>query len=128
MLTIALFAACKGNVSNSEKEATRSCINEAIVIANDMIGGKQVDFMTFCDKVEFRNDNVYYYYTIDESYASISDVRNNINSIKEKVEMTFDTNPEAKELAEMVAKLNGKFVYKYTGDQSGESASFEIRP
>lgn len=128
MLAIALFAACKGNVSESEKDAARMYIGDAIEVANDMIGGKQIDFMTYCDMVEFRNDNVYYYYTVDEDYATMDHIRNNIDVIKEQAERVFDNDQSAKEVADMLAKLNGKFVYRYTGNKSGETASFEIKP
>lgn len=128
MLTVALFAACKGNVSESEKDAARMYIGDAIEVANDMIGGKQIDFMTYCDMVEFINDNVYCYYTVDEDYTTMDNIRNNINVVKEQLEQYFDINQDAKELSDMLAKLNGKFVYRYTGNKSGEQVSFEIKP
>ena len=124
MLAFTLFTAC----DDSKKESIRTEIKEAIKITNELIGGKQMDYMTVCDKVEFRNDNVYYYYTFDESYASVEDVRNNINVIKNQTEMTMENNKDAKELAEMIAKIDGKFVYTYTGNMSGRSVSFEIIP
>ena len=94
MLAFTLFTAC----DDSKKESIRTEIKEAIKITNELIGGKQMDYMTVCDKVEFRNDNVYYYYTFDESYASVEEVRNNINVIKNQIEMTMENNKDAKEL------------------------------
>lgn len=128
MLTVALFAACKGNVSESEKDAARMYIGDAIEVTNNILGGEQIDFMTYCDMVEFRNDNVYYNYTVDEDYTTMDNIRNNINVVKEQLEQHFDNNQDAKELSDMLAKLNGKYVFRYTGNKSGEQVSFEIKP
>ena len=79
---------CGGDNKNvaieSEKKEARDFLKQDAVATNNILAGKQIDFVTVCDQVKFVNDEIHYYYTIDESQITIDMIEQNAEELKKK--------------------------------------------
>jgi hypothetical protein len=101
-------------------------LRNEISFANDQLTGMQMDYATISDGCNFMNDNVYYYYTIDEDYINISDMIANEREIKRNLRSTLESMPETEALIQNLKKINGNIIYQYTGDITGKTAQFVL--
>lgn len=119
------------SASNSDgtdaKTEAREFLRLAMREANTLMSGKAVDYMTTCDKIEFRNDIVYYYYIIDESQVTIETLRGLKDTMKQNITTTLYNTPDAAILIEKLEIIGGKIIYVYTGDISEESTSISLQ-
>lgn len=119
------------SASNSDgtdaKTEAREFLRLAMREANTLMSGKAVDYMTTCDKIEFRNDIVYYYYIIDESQVTIETLRGLKDTMKQNITTTLYNTPDAAILIEKLEIIGGKIIYVYTGDTSEESTSISLQ-
>lgn len=110
-----------GSSSQDNREEARSFLRSSMTAANELMSGKEVDVMTICDRIEFRDDNVYYYYTIDESQVSIATLRSMQDTMRENIRNNLENTAGTDLITDRLEILHGKIVYIYTGNQSGES-------
>ena len=119
------------SASNSDgtdaKTEAREFLRLAMREANTLMSGKAVDYMTTCEKIEFRNDIVYYYYIIDESQVTIETLRGLKDTMKQNITTTLYNTPDAAILIEKLEIIGGKIIYVYTGDISEESTSISLQ-
>ena len=119
------------SASNSDgtdaKTEAREFLRLAMREANTLMSGKAVDYMTTCEKIEFKNDIVYYYYIIDESQVTIETLRGLKDTMKQNITTTLYNTPDAAILIEKLEILGGKIIYVYTGDVSEESTSISLQ-
>lgn len=125
MLLLVTLVACN-QPSEREKANAREFLRNEISFANDQLTGMQMDYATISDGCNFMNDNVYYYYTIDEDYINISDMIANEREIKRNLRSTLESMPETEALIQNLKKINGKIIYQYTGDITGKTAQFVL--
>lgn len=116
-----------GSVSQDRREEARTFLRTSLSAANELMGGSQVDYMTTCDRIEFRNDNAYYYYTIDESQISIATMRSMQDTMRENIRNNLENAAGSELITDRLAILHGKIIYTYTGNQSGESFSISLQ-
>lgn len=116
-----------GSSQHDRKEEARSYLRLGMAEANSQMSGKKVDHITTCDKIEFKNDNVYYYYIIDESQMSITELRGMKDTIKESIINTLNNTPGTEVLIEQLEILHGKIIYVYTGNRSEESFTISLQ-
>ena len=119
-------SASNSNGTDAKTEA-REFLRLAMREANTLMSGKAVDYMTTCEKIEFKNDIVYYYYIIDESQVSIETLRGLKDTMKQNITTTLYNTPDAAVLIEKLEILGGKIIYVYTGDVSEESTSISLQ-
>ena len=119
------------SASNSDgtdaKTEAREFLRLAMREANTLMSGKAVDYMTTCEKIEFKNDIVYYYYIIDESQVTIETLRGLKDTMKQNITTTLYNTPDAAILIEKLEIIGGKIIYVYTGDISEESTSISLQ-
>lgn len=119
------------SASNSDgtdaKTEAREFLRLAMREVNTLMSGKAVDYMTTCEKIEFRNDIVYYYYIIDESQVTIETLRGLKDTMKQNITTTLYNTPDAAILIEKLEIIGGKIIYVYTGDISEESTSISLQ-
>lgn len=116
-----------GSSSQDSREEARSFLRSSMTAANELMSGKEVDVMTICDRIEFRDDNVYYYYTIDESQVSIATLRSMQDTMRENIRNNLENTAGTDLITDRLEILHGKIVYIYTGNQSGESFRISLQ-
>lgn len=116
-----------GSSSQDSREEARSFLRTSMTAANELMAGKLVDEMTTCDRIEFRNDNVYYYYIIDESQISIATLRSMQDTMRENIRNNLENTAGTDLITDRLEILHGKIVYIYTGNQSGESFRLSLQ-
>lgn len=116
-----------GSSSQDSREEARSFLRTSMTAANELMSGKEVDVMTICDRIEFRDDNVYYYYTIDESQVSIATLRSMQDTMRENIRNNLENTAGTDLITDRLEILHGKIVYIYTGNQSGESFRISLQ-
>lgn len=120
-------SSASNNSSADAKTEAREFLRLAMREANTLMSGKEVDYMTTCEKIEFRNDIVYYYYIIDENQVSIETLRGLKDTMKQNITTTLYNTPDAATLIEKLEILGGKIIYVYTGNISEESTSISLQ-
>ena len=85
----------------------------------------EVDYMTTLVSCEFDGQDLIYEYEVDEDYASISELRENENIIREGIESNLEK-PETQELQEKLREIGGKMIHKYIGNETGEVITIVI--
>lgn len=117
MLAAMLLAACNGP---SKEEARRHLAQEAKAGNEEM---KKQDFTqaTVCTGITFENDNLYYNYTIDERYTSMSVFRNNREKLKNDIETALATAAGIQDIKRSLKILDGKMIYTYRGSISNDT-------
>lgn len=117
MLAAMLLAACNGP---SKEEARRHLAQEAKAGNEEM---KKQDFTqaTVCTGITFENDNLYYNYTIDERYTSMSVFRNNREKLKNDIETALATATGIQDIKRSLKILDGKMIYTYRGSISNDT-------
>ncbi len=116
-----------GSSSQDSREEARSFLRTSMTATNELMSGKEVDVMTICDRIEFRDDNVYYYYTIDESQVSIATLRSMQDTMRENIRNNLENTAGTDLITDRLEILHGKIVYIYTGNQSGESFRISLQ-
>lgn len=113
-------------VASQKEEEARKFIQEKIRLEKETVVGKQIDYLTRYDDCEFRNDNIYYYYTIDESYVTISQMKEIENSIREELKYNFNSISSFGLLKEKLKILNGNIYCIYRGNYSQDIFTITI--
>ena len=84
-ISFLLLVSCGGDnkkvASESEKKEAREFLKQDAVATNNILAGKQIDFVTVCDQVKFVNDEIHYYYTIDESQITMDRIEQNAGEL-----------------------------------------------
>ena len=111
---------------NEEKRGMRELLSTTFEFVNNQMAGMSVDEATVCDSCAFKNDRVYYYYTIDEEVLSISQLKEEKNLRTAAIKYTIDNNPDMAVLVDMIDKLDGGFSYYYKGRITGEVVCIDI--
>ena len=128
-LSLMFMISCGGSkqkASENEMAEARELIKVAIEAADEMLRGKQIDFMTVCDGAEFVNDEIHYYYTIDEDYATIDVLKASADDIKETQKATLESMASTKELISQLETVGGSLTFHYKGNYSGETVSVMV--
>lgn len=111
---------------NEEKKGIRELLSTTFEFVNNQMAGMSVDEATVCDSCAFKNDRVYYYYTIDEDVLSISQLNQEKSVRKATIKYTIDNNPDMAVLVDMIDKLDGGFSYYYKGSITGDVVCIDI--
>ena len=104
-LSLIFMISCGGSkqkASENEMAEARELIKAEVEVADELLRGEQIDFMTVCDGAEFVNDEIHYYYTIDEDYATIDVLRASADDIKENQREALESMPSTKELIRLL--------------------------
>ena len=128
-LSLILMISCGGSkqkASENEIAEARELIKAEIEAANELLRGKQIDFMTVCDGAEFVNDEIHYYYTIDEEYVTIDALRASVDDVKETQKEVLKSIPSTKELISLLEIVGGSLTFHYEGDYSGQRVSITV--
>ena len=128
-LSLMFMISCGGSkqkASENEMAEARELIKVAIEAADEMLRGKQIDFMTVCDGAEFVNDEIHYYYTIDEEYVTIDALRASVDDVKENQRAALESMPSTKELISLLETVGGSLTFHDKGDYSGETISITV--
>ena len=86
----------------------------------------QIDFATKSDGCEFKDDIFHYYYTVYEEYVTIEALEACKEERKEAIIGFLESSEEAKEMIRLMRSINGKFIYHYTGSESGKCSDIII--
>ena len=122
-LSLIFMISCGGSKQKSE---ARELIKAEVEAADEMLRGEQIDFMTVCDGAEFVNDEIHYYYTVDEDYATIDVLKASADDIKENQREALESMPSTKELISLLETIGGSLTFHYKGDYSGETISITV--
>ena len=123
LAAVVMFSCGPGN---EEKKGIRELLSTTFEFVNNQMAGMSVDEATVCDSCAFKNDRVYYYYTIDEDVLSISQLNQEKSVRKATIKYTIDNNPDMAVLVDMIDKLDGGFSYYYKGSITGEVVCIDI--
>lgn len=117
IVSILMLTAC----GELKKEATRKQLAVASQVANLTLKGKIIDTGIVCEGCEFKDDNLTYYYTLDEKTISIESLKETeellIEGHKEELKQIVIGNDFFKQLGE----IEGTVTFHYTGNISGEN-------
>ena len=122
-LSLIFMISCSGS---KQKAEARELIKAEVEAADEMLRGEQIDFMTVCDGAEFVNDEIHYYYTVDEDYATIDVLKASADDIKENQREALESMPSTKELISLLETIGGSMTFHYKGDYSGETISITV--
>ena len=122
-LSLIFMISCGGS---KQKAEARELIKAEVEAADEMLRGEQIDFMTVCDGAEFVNDEIHYYYTVDEDYATIDVLKASADDIKENQREALESMPSTKELISLLETIGGSMTFHYKGDYSGETISIMV--
>ena len=128
-LSLILMISCGGSkqkASENEKAEARAFIKSEVENADKILRGKQIDFMTVWDSAIYVNGDIHYYYTLDESYATIESIRGKVDEIKEKQKAMMESVPAGKELVSKLELINADMTYHYKGNLSGDELSITV--
>ncbi len=128
-LSLILMISCGGSkqkASENEIAEARELIKAEVEAANELLRGEQIDFMTVCDGAEFVNDEIHYYYTIDEEYVTIDALRASVDDVKETQKEALKSIPSTKELISLLEIVGGSLTFHYEGDHSGQRVSITV--
>lgn len=112
--------------SESEKKEAREFLKQDAVATNNILAGKQIDFVTVCDQVKFVNDEIHYYYTIDESQITMDRIEQNADELIKNARSMFNARDDLKKYISLLEVINGKLIYHYKGNTTGESVAIEV--
>lgn len=114
LLLVVAIAAISCNRSESVLYATRVQIeNQCPMVVDEITTLKNVSYNI--------NDQFFIYnYTIDESKCPMSVIKDQIDQIAENIKSTI-SNPLNKEFLEACINANVSIMYKYNGNESGET-------
>lgn len=116
-----------GDANKKERKELRSLLTSTFEITNEQMQGMVIDEITTCDGCEFKNDRIYYYYTINEAYLPISQMKAETSVRRDAIKSAIDNNGEMLVLVDMLKKLDdGGFTYIYKGNTTGESVTIDI--
>lgn len=124
MLSALIMTACGS--SNSEKEQARRMLAAEAIATNNQLQGMQIDFATKSDGCEFKDDIFHYYYTVYEEYVTIEALEACKEERKEAIIGILESSEETKEMIRLMRSINGKFIYHYTGSESGKCSDIII--
>ena len=129
VFSIMLLASCgggKAKVTESDKAEAREMLRTELEYANNTLAGKQVDYATFCDGCEFYNDEAHYYYTVNEDYITIQQLKDNVGEFKKRQKEMIKIMPATKELCRLLEMIDGRIIFHYTGDYSGQTVMITL--
>ena len=124
MLSALIMTACGS--SNSDKEQARRMLAAEAIATNNQLQGMQIDFATKSDGCEFKDDIFHYYYTVYEEYVTIEALEACKEERKEAIIGFLESSEETKEMIRLMRGINGKFIYHYTGSESGKCSDIII--
>lgn len=124
MLSALIMTACGS--SNSDKEQARRMLAAEAIATNNQLQGMQIDFATKSDGCEFKDDIFHYYYTVYEEYVTIEALEACKEERKEAIIGFLESSEETKEMTRLMRSINGKFIYHYTGSESGKCSDIII--
>lgn len=124
LLAVLVLAACSPQ-DNARSNARRD-LQAAIEEANKLMKGKRVDYCTTVEKCEFKDDNVHYYYIIDENHIDMDLFEGIKEEVKAAAYETFAKAPDAEEVFKLLEIINGDIILHYKGDQSGKTVTIEL--
>lgn len=129
-ISFLLLVSCGGDnkkvASESEKKEAREFLKQDAVATNNLLAGKQVDFVTVCDQVKFVNDEVHYYYTIDESQITMDMIEQKAGELKTNARSMLNSRDDTKKYISLLEVINGKLIFHYRGNTTGESVAIEV--
>lgn len=129
-ISFLLLVSCGGDnkkvASESEKKEAREFLKQDAVATNNLLAGKQVDFVTVCDQVKFVNDEVHYYYTIDESQITMDMIEQKAGELKTNARSMLNAMDDTKKYISLLEVINGKLIFHYRGNTTGESVAIEV--
>ena len=128
-LSLIFMISCGGSkqkASENEIAEARELIKAEVEAADELLRGEQIDFMTVCDGAEFVNDEIHYYYTIDEEYVTIDALRASVDDVKETQREALESMSSTKELISLLETVGGSLTFHYKGDYSGETISITV--
>lgn len=108
---------------DNEIQEAKDFLREA---AEEVETPMEVDYMTILISCEFDGNNIVYDYIVDEDHATISELRDSEDEIRESIESNLKKTEEVREMVKNLKKIGGKVIYKYYGNHSGEKIVFEI--
>lgn len=124
MLSALIMTACGS--SNSDKEQARRMLAAEAIATNNQLQGMQIDFATKSDGCEFKDDIFHYYYTVYEEYVTIEALEACKEERKEEIIGFLESSEETKEMTRLMRSINGKFIFHYTGSESGKCSDIII--
>lgn len=143
LLGVLLFSSCgikdvkeriaraKEDRYNVEREASDNDIQEAKDFLRRAAKGvdtpMKVDYMTILISCEFDGNNIVYEYIVNEDYATISELKESEDDLRESIEDGLKKE-SVQEMINNLNKIDGKVIYKYYGNHSGEKIVIEIEP
>lgn len=122
LLTVFIMVAC----DSAEKEKARTFLEAEAKAAHSQLAGKQIDMATTVDRCEFTNDNIYYYYIVDENKVSIENLEANRKVIEDNTRSVLENMPATKPLIDNLKILDGKVIYQYKGSDTGKTMEIEL--
>lgn len=140
LLSLVLFVSCANRDEQSSKSSdskeNKSSSSEAVLEAKEKLEEEtslfnqslpqQVDEITTCVSCKFDGKDVIYEYVVDESYATISQLKNNKDVLRSNLKSIWDEYPAMKEMKKRLQTVGGKVVYKYSGSDTGEKMVINI--
>ena len=107
---------------NENKNAAREALKNEITATNKMLSGRNVDIATVYEKAEFFNDEIHYYYIINEEYIDIQLIRDSRKERETALKEMWETNPALKVTTGYIKTISGKVFYHYKGCITGKEA------
>ncbi len=127
LAAVMLFSCDTVSKEEKEKNEIRSLLTTTFEVTSKEIQGMVIDDITVCDSCVFKNDRIYYYYTINEEYLPISQIEAESSTRKDMIKSTLEGNSEMVPLIDMLKKLgNGGFNYIYKGNATGATHTITI--
>lgn len=117
---------CSYGANNKEKNEVRVYLGMVFEQVGKSLQGMVIDSITVCDSAVFKNDRVYYYYTINEEYLPISQMEAEKSLRRDAVKSSINGNNDMLFLVDMLKRLDGGFTFVYRGNATGNVVSFDI--
>lgn len=114
-------------ITKEEIDKTKESLKLEAKVADKLLAGKEIDFMTKALSAQFDGTNMVYTYEIDEDYATIDQLRDlKKEELKNFLKTNLDNSPEFAETKENLIKINGKVIYNYIGNTSKKVLTITI--
>lgn len=110
-----------------DKETARELLKQEIEATNNLLNGQQIDVATVSDGCHFCGDVIHYYYTVDETYLTIEAMSKNSARIKQNQKEMFKANVYVQEMLGWLRAVDGKILFHYLGNITGERLVIEIK-
>lgn len=112
--------------AQADKKFAKIALTVEAQQADNLMKGRQVDYITTCISCVFDGKDLIYNYEIDEDAASLSDIDSEM--IKASLLESWKTMPQLSVTKQNLNILDGSVIYNYTGSKTKETFTIKFKP